>query len=89
MEALEAFGADPQAFDAVLTDYTMPGMTGLELAGKLLAVRPDLPVVLGTGYAEAVDARVAAGGGLRGFVMKPYDTRKLGEALEEALRGPG
>jgi PAS domain S-box-containing protein len=93
-EALDVFRADPQAFDAVMTDHTMPGLTGLELVGELLALRPGLPVVLGTGFAENVSAESAAEAGVRALLMKPYNLRLLGQILREVLgeappKGPG
>ncbi|NTU60266.1 MAG: PAS domain-containing protein, partial [Deltaproteobacteria bacterium] len=90
-EALAAFGADPGAFDAVLTDYTMPGMNGLDLAAELMRLRPDLPVLLGTGYAESVSEELVAARGLRALLMKPYTKQKIGEALRRELskRGAG
>src|SRR6185369_12602675 len=51
VEALEAFRSDPQRFDAVLSDETMPGMTGSQLTEKIIAIRPDIPVILMSGYA--------------------------------------
>ncbi|NTU59521.1 MAG: PAS domain S-box protein [Deltaproteobacteria bacterium] len=84
-QGLEAFRATPEEFDAVLTDYTMPGMNGLALAGEVLKLRPGLAVLLGTGFAEAVSQEVVVDCGLRGLVMKPYTAHKLGEALRRAL----
>ena len=58
-EALEAFRADPDRFDVVITDQTMPGVTGLELATQMLRMRPDLPVILCTGYSEVASREQA------------------------------
>jgi CheY-like chemotaxis protein len=85
--ALRAVRAAPQAFDVVLTDYMMPGTTGLDLAVELRRVRPDLPIVLATGFSRSVDVQTVAEQGLRGLVMKPYTAQALGEALHGALSG--
>jgi signal transduction histidine kinase/CheY-like chemotaxis protein len=79
-EALATAGA--QAFDAVFTDVVMPGMSGLELAGRLNALAPDMPVILTTGYSDEI-SRSGAGG--RPVVFKPYRMDTLAQALEEAL----
>jgi len=84
-EALAVFRADPGAFDAVLTDYTMPGMTGFELAGALLELRPDLPILLTTGFAEEVTADVVAERGIRGLLKKPFKIEDLGRAFGRVL----
>jgi CheY-like chemotaxis protein len=71
LEALAAFEADPAAVDLVISDMTMPGMTGDVLAGRLKAVRPELPVILCTGYSEKTSAETARAQGIDAFVMKP------------------
>ena len=81
-DAIEAFASPDFHADALITDYTMPGMTGLDLAIRLLAQCPGLPILLATGFAAAIDADVARSHGLRDVVMKPYDMRRLAEALE-------
>lgn len=86
-EALAALRTAPEGFHAVVTDDTMPEMSGLDLAAHVRALRPDLPVVLGTGFAEGIDARVVAERGLQGLVTKPYDTRTLGEVLKRVCCG--
>ncbi len=83
--ALEAFEAHPERFDAVITDQTMPGLTGLELVRELLALRPNLPVFMVSGYSDKVDAESAAHHGIRGFFYKPVESRHLLAALAEAL----
>ncbi|NOX80717.1 MAG: response regulator [Deltaproteobacteria bacterium] len=77
LEALALFRSQPDAFDLVITDQTMPEMTGVQLAGELLGVRPDLPIILCTGYSSKVDAGVAGDMGIRAFAMKPVGQEKL------------
>ncbi|NTU59440.1 MAG: PAS domain S-box protein, partial [Deltaproteobacteria bacterium] len=86
-EALRAFSADPGRFDAVFTDYTMPGMSGLELAERLHEVRPEVPVLLGTGLAEGVDETVLRQKRIRALLLKPFSAGDLAAALADAL-GP-
>ena len=80
-EALDAFRALPDIFDVVVTDYTMPRMTGTALAKEILQVRPDTPIVLCTGYSDAVDEKTASEVGVREFLMKPVSFLRLAELL--------
>lgn len=87
-EALARFRADPQGIDLVITDQTMPQMTGVKIAEEIMRVRPDIPVVLCTGFSETVDAHEARAQGIREFMMKPYSVREMSEAVRRALSGP-
>lgn len=71
----------PAAFDLFITDQTMPGMTGDVLARTALAIRPDLPVVMCTGYSEHYLVEDAARDGVRAFLTKPIDRNALRELL--------
>ncbi|MBF0480426.1 MAG: response regulator [Desulfovibrionaceae bacterium] len=84
-EALKLFAANPAAFDAVLTDQTMPGMSGAELAREMLALRPEIPIVMSTGYSETINPEKAAGLGIREYLLKPVLKRALAEAMARAL----
>jgi PAS domain S-box-containing protein len=84
-EALDLFRRDPSAFDLVITDMTMPGLTGDRLAGDMLALRPDLPVILCTGYHEHMTGERARSLGIREFIMKPVDMKTLTEAIRRVL----
>ncbi len=84
-EALAVFRFDPQAFDLVITDQTMPQITGTKIAEEILKVRPDIPVILCTGYSEIVDASEARALGIREFLMKPFSIREIAETLRRAL----
>ena len=83
--ALEAYRANPGEYDAVITDQTMPGMTGVELVRELLALRPELPVLMVSGYSDKVDAETAEKHGIRRFFYKPVESATLLAALREAL----
>ena len=83
--ALAAFRADPQRFDLVLTDEVMPAMTGTELATALHRIRPELPIVLMTGYVEPVETRALAAAGIREVLKKPLLSRPLASCLASHL----
>ena len=86
-EAVERFRSEPRRFDLVITDQTMPRLTGMQVAGELLRSRPDLPIILCTGYSEVVDARKARALGIREFLMKPYSVREMAEVVRRTLAG--
>ncbi len=86
-EALQLFARQPDAFDLVITDMTMPKMTGLGLARQLLALRPDLPIILCTGFSETVNEQSAKAIGIREFIMKPIDRTALATVIRKALDG--
>jgi CheY-like chemotaxis protein len=88
VEALEAVRADPAGFDLVITDLTMPEMTGTELAEKLLAIRPDLPVVLCTGFSDRVNDDTLKAMGVRGLLLKPLTIQELAHAVRVAIASP-
>jgi CheY-like chemotaxis protein len=92
--ALAAFRADPGRFDLVLTDVSMPEMTGTRLASELRKIRPDLPVVLMTGYPGPVQADRLRAAGIREILRKPLGSRDIAECLARHLYpdttgGPG
>lgn len=84
-EALAAFRADPQACDMVVTDQTMPHLSGMELAKKFLAIRPELPIILSTGYSSQASEEDALRAGIRRFIMKPVNIGQLAAAIREIL----
>ncbi len=85
VEALKAFEADPARYDAVITDQTMPNMTGLDLARHILATYPNTPVILCSGFSELVDDARAKSVGICGFVRKPMLTSDLAGELRRAF----
>lgn len=84
-EALALFQADPDAFDLVITDMTMPHFTGKQLAGAIKAIRPDLPVILCTGYSELINERNARESGIDDFLLKPYGVGDLLRTIHKVL----
>jgi len=85
-EALRRFREAPHAFDLVLTDQTMPSLSGADLARALFAIRADLPVILCTGYSDQIDDQGARRIGLRALLHKPIDRETLSAAVQQALR---
>lgn len=85
VEALDWVRADPQRFALVLTDQTMPGMTGLVLASHLQLIRPGLPIILTTGYVAALTAEQIDGAGISKVLHKPATLQSLARALKSAL----
>ena len=85
LEALEAFRAQPEKFDLVITDMTMPYMTGAELARGIIKIRSDIPIILCTGFSELIDEKKAKEMGIRAFVMKPIVRREMAEIIREVL----
>ncbi|MBF0531137.1 MAG: response regulator, partial [Deltaproteobacteria bacterium] len=85
LEALEVFRTDPTAFDLILTDQTMPKMTGIELARAAMKIRPDIPIILCTGFSQQVSAEMALGMGIKRFLMKPLVLREVAEVIRVVL----
>jgi CheY-like chemotaxis protein len=84
-EALEVFRARPDEFDLVITDMTMPHMTGEKFAIELMAIRPDIPIILCTGYNEMISAEKAKALGIKEFVMKPIIMREMARTIQKVL----
>ncbi len=85
VQALNIFQTRPYSFDLVITDLTMPGMTGLDLARKCLQVRRNLPIILTTGFSERVTQETARAVGIREYVMKPVVLRQLSQVIRKVL----
>ena len=85
VEALEAFRAQPDKFDLVITDLTMPKMTGIELSKEILKIRPGIPIILCTGFSELITKDQAKAIGIRDFVMKPIVKSELAIAIRKIL----
>ncbi|MBF0495176.1 MAG: PAS domain S-box protein [Deltaproteobacteria bacterium] len=85
VEALETFRKQPDKFDLVITDYTMPKMTGADLAKEILSIRPDMPIILCTGFSEMISEDRAKSIGIREFVMKPLNKKSVAEVVRRCL----
>jgi len=90
VEALELFRSKPQEFDLVITDMTMPNMTGDKLAAELMNIRSDIPVILCTGYSKKISEKTEAETGIKAFADKPISKADLAKTvrnvLDEAIR---
>ncbi|UCH07215.1 MAG: response regulator [Deltaproteobacteria bacterium] len=85
IEALEAFRNQPEKFDLVVSDQTMPNMTGEMLAQELIRIRPDIPIVLCTGYSEMISEEKATALGIKKLVMKPILMREISHTIRQIL----
>ena len=85
LKALESFREQPHNFDLVITDQTMPGMTGEEFAREMMALRSDIPIILCTGFSNIVNEEKAKAMGIRKFIMKPVVTSELAIMIRAIL----
>ncbi|MFZ5572586.1 MAG: PAS domain-containing hybrid sensor histidine kinase/response regulator [Thermodesulfobacteriota bacterium] len=85
LEALEAFRSNPEAYDLVITDQTMPKMTGMELARSMIAIRPDIPIILCSGFSETATIEKARAIGIKEYLMKPLVISQLANAIRQVL----
>lgn len=85
VEALEAFRAKPNEYDLIITDMTMPNMTGVELALKLKKIRSDIPIILCSGFSEMINDDKAKKIGISAYVMKPILKDELGGTIRKVL----
>ena len=84
-EALALLKLDPSRFDLVITDQTMPEMTGVELAKEVLAIRPGMPIIMCTGFSYVVDTDKARAAGIKAFAMKPLTKREIARTVRHVL----
>ena len=93
LEALELFRQKPDDFDLVITDMTMPVMTGDVLAAKIISIRPDIPIIVCTGYSERIDKKIIKNIGIKELAMKPLAMKDIAEmirrVLDEKIEQPG
>ncbi len=84
-DALDRFALNPDYFDLVITDMTMPQMTGVKLSEKLMDIRPDIPIIICTGYSALVDEEKAKELRLAAYVMKPINMRETAQTIRKIL----
>jgi CheY-like chemotaxis protein len=84
-EALAVLRLDPSRFDLVITDQTMPHMTGIELAREIIALRADMPIVLCTGFSHTANEESAQAAGVRAFLMKPLTKKEIATTIRKVL----
>ncbi len=85
IEALEAFRNSPESFDIVITDMTMPNLTGKELSDEIKKIRKDIPVILCTGFSDQINPQKAKELGISAFIMKPVLRNKMANTIREVL----
>jgi signal transduction histidine kinase/ActR/RegA family two-component response regulator len=84
-EALKLFSSDPYRFDLVITDQSMPGITGIQLAKRFLKMRNDIPIILCTGHSDSLSPEIAKNAGIKEFLMKPLGKQELAEVIRRVL----
>ncbi len=85
IEALADFQHQPEAFDLVITDQTMPDMTGIDLAQSILEIRPDIPIILCTGYSSMISKKMVKSLGIKVVAMKPLVKGDLAIMIRQLL----
>ncbi|MBL6991657.1 MAG: response regulator [Bacteriovoracaceae bacterium] len=83
--ALEAFREDPDKYDLIITDLTMPNMTGVELGQEISKIRSDIPIILVTGHSETATPQEIFKARIRNFIQKPFTKEMMHKAIEEEL----
>ena len=85
--ALRMFKGDPNGFDLIITDQTMPELTGKELSREMLACRADIPIIICTGYSETFSSEQALAMGVRYYLHKPFSRMEIGSVIRTVLSG--
>ena len=85
IQALEDFRRQPDKFDLIVTDMTMPNLTGDKLAKEIMQIRPDIPIILCTGYTDLITKEAAKHMGIREFIMKPLNRLQLAKTIRKVL----
>ena len=89
LEACELFQKDPEQFDLLITDQTMPDMIGVDLAQRVLSVKPHMPVILCTGFSEVINSKKVKDSGIKEVIMKPLTRKKIAEVIRRVLERYG
>jgi len=85
IEALETFRSGPDQFDLVITDMSMPRMSGDKLSVELMKIRPDIPILLCTGFNDSMTDEKIKNLGIRGLLMKPIVIKEFAEKIRQTL----
>jgi len=85
LEALDIFISRPEEFDLVITDFTMPHISGMDLSTRILKVRPDIPIILCTGFNEDIDEKEVKASGIRELLIKPTSMGELRDVIQKTL----
>ena len=85
LQALETFRNAPKDFDIVISDQTMPHMTGAQLSKQLISIRSDIPIILCTGFSETINRKMAEKMGIRGYITKPFSQKDIALKIRQVL----
>lgn len=85
LEALETFQNHPESFDLIITDQTMPGMTGADIARRMIQIRPEIPIILCTGYSTIISEEKAKSMGIKEFALKPLAKQDIAKLIRKVL----
>jgi len=85
VEALNLFTENPKKYDMIITDMTMPVMTGIKLCKEIYSIRPDIPAIICTGYSEAIPDSSLENSGIRKKLLKPFNIEELNKAIREVF----
>jgi len=85
VEALDIFRDSPESYDLIITDMAMPKMIGKELASELRILRPDIPIILCTGFSDQMHEKEARTMGINAFIMKPIIMSKFAKIIRDVL----
>ncbi|OPZ58440.1 MAG: Alkaline phosphatase synthesis transcriptional regulatory protein PhoP [Deltaproteobacteria bacterium ADurb.Bin510] len=84
-DAITAFSADPASFSLVITDYAMPHMNGAQLAAELLKIRPEIPIVLTSGFSPDLSEKWLKEAGISQFIQKPYNIQTMASVVSAIM----
>jgi CheY-like chemotaxis protein len=87
IDALAAFTANPDGYDLIISDMNMPGMTGIQFAGKAISIRSDIPVIICTGFSERITRKKSERMGIKGLLMKPVAMADLAHLVRNVIDG--
>ena len=85
VEALEAFKANPHRYDLIITDMTIPNMTGIRPAKEIKRIRPEIPIIISTGFSDQINEEKCKALDIQGYVMKPIVRREIADTIREVL----
>ena len=85
IEGLDLFKEDPYQFDLVITDQTMPGMTGSDVAREMLTIRPEIPVIICTGFSSIMSKEKAQSMGIKEYIQKPVSMKDMAHLIQKVL----
>ncbi|MCP3875982.1 MAG: response regulator, partial [Desulfobacteraceae bacterium] len=85
LEALDTFNSNPDGYDLVISDMTMPNLTGDQLAQKLMSIRPDIPIIICTGFSERINKEQAEANKVKGLLMKPVVKSEMAQMVRRVL----